>query len=102
MKILQTIAVSVLVLGMGSAFAAEPAALNDTQMDSVTSGFAWASGGGTATAVLGSTHVGNTTTATHFSTNCGCTVYDTASTSTNASANGFIVSSSAGGTAYAY
>lgn len=38
MKALQTIAAGVLVLGMGSAFAAEPVALNDSQMDNVSAG----------------------------------------------------------------
>ncbi len=38
MKIMKTIVASVLVIGMGSAFAAEPVALTETQMDNVTAG----------------------------------------------------------------
>ncbi|MGZ5052357.1 MAG: hypothetical protein ACXWF8_04895 [Methylobacter sp.] len=40
MKALQTIAAGVLVLGMGSAFSAEPVALSDSQMDNVSAGAA--------------------------------------------------------------
>jgi Flp pilus assembly protein CpaB len=44
MKIIKTIVASVLVLGMGSAFAAEPLALTETQLDNVNAGgFAFAS-----------------------------------------------------------
>lgn len=38
MKIMKTIVASALVIGMGSAFAAEPVALTETQMDNVTAG----------------------------------------------------------------
>ncbi|MDO9141050.1 MAG: hypothetical protein Q7U38_12075 [Methylobacter sp.] len=38
MKIMKSIVASVLVIGMGSAFAAEPVALTETQMDNVTAG----------------------------------------------------------------
>lgn len=38
MKALQAIAAGVLVLGMGAAFAAEPVALSDSQMDKVSAG----------------------------------------------------------------
>jgi len=38
MKLTKTIVAGLLVLGMGSAFAAEPVALTDTQMDKVSAG----------------------------------------------------------------
>ena len=38
MKLMKTIVAGVLVVGMGSALANEPVALNETQMDNVTAG----------------------------------------------------------------
>lgn len=38
MKLIQTIIAGVLVVGMGSAFADEPVALTETQMDNVSAG----------------------------------------------------------------
>ncbi|MGZ5068817.1 MAG: hypothetical protein ACXWF8_04900 [Methylobacter sp.] len=55
MKTLQTIAAGVLVLGMGSAFAAEPVALNDSQMDNVSAGALVAGSSATAYAEFGLT-----------------------------------------------
>lgn len=46
MKLIKTIVASVLVVGMGSAFAAEPVTLNEAQMDNVN-----AAGYGTADAL---------------------------------------------------
>ncbi len=45
MKLLQTIAASILVLGMGSALAEEPITLTEAQMDNVNAGIAAASAG---------------------------------------------------------
>lgn len=54
MKLIKTIVAGVLVVGMGSAFAAEPVALNETQMDTVNAaGFATAEAIAAAAGVFG-------------------------------------------------
>lgn len=51
MKLSKTIVAGLLVLGMGSAFAAEPVALTDTQLDNVSAGGAAASAAALSLAV---------------------------------------------------
>jgi len=91
MKISQTIAASVLVLGMGSAFAAEPVALNDTQMDNISAGYASATNSGGASALVGSASSSSTSFASHQASNCLlCSrVTDTAWTTGSAHVTGY-------------
>lgn len=64
MKLLNTIIAGVLVVGMGSAFAGEPVALTDTQMDNVSAGgIAIAGAGAVAIGVLGAATLTQTLTA---------------------------------------
>jgi len=102
MKISQTIAAGVLALGMGSAFAAEPVALNDTQMDNVTAGFAWAGSNASGSALWGSVQTGTGATATHTTCNCHPGYTDTASTYGYANASGFLVSAHSSSAAVAF
>jgi len=63
MKLLKTIVASVLVVGMGSAFAAEPVALTETQMDNVSAGgFAFANSGAIAAGTYGAATLTTTNT----------------------------------------
>lgn len=90
MKTLQTIAAGVLVLGMGSAFAAEPVALSDSQMDNVAAGVATA--GSTASASADFGLVATQTTARGSASNYGFwwnNSVDRASTTGTAIAVGF-------------
>jgi hypothetical protein len=51
MKLSKTIVAGLLVLGMGSAFAAEPVALTETQLDNVSAGGAAASAAAVSLAI---------------------------------------------------
>jgi hypothetical protein len=63
MKLIKTIAASVLVLGMGSAFADEPVALTETQMDNVSAaGLAAADAYAAAVGLFGAATYTNTVT----------------------------------------
>lgn len=54
MKLIKSIVATVLVLGMGSAFADEPVALTETQMDTISAGgYALADAGAVAAGLLG-------------------------------------------------
>lgn len=90
MKTLQTIAAGVLVLGMGSAFAAEPVVLADAQMDNISAGYASASNSGGASAFFGSASSSSTSFASHQASNCPCyKTTDVAWTTGSAYVNGF-------------
>ncbi|TRX02913.1 hypothetical protein [Candidatus Methylobacter oryzae] len=91
------IAVIALASGMGAAYADQPVALTDAQMDNVSAGalvqVSEAAGTGNAFAVLGHTNVyasANTGSSTSF---WGNRTY--ASTHVNSSAQGFLVDSTA-------
>ncbi|MGJ0491278.1 hypothetical protein [Methylobacter sp.] len=73
MKLTKTIIASVLVLGMGSAFADEPVALTETQMDNVTAA-------GLAVADAGAIAAGLLTAATATKTTTGVIVLNTYAT----------------------
>lgn len=63
MKLIKTIAASVLVLGMGSAFADEPVALTETEMDNVSAaGLAGAEAFAYATGLFSAATYTNTST----------------------------------------
>jgi hypothetical protein len=95
MKLLQTIAASVLVLGMGSAFAEEPMALTDAQMDKVNAGEAWASADAKGFALFGK--VDTYTTAVAFDSK----KFDFAAASASASSRGIVAFASSSSSAYA-
>lgn len=103
MKTLQTIAAGVLVLGMGSAFAGEPVALNEAQMDKVSAGFAAAGSTADATADYGFTYTHTTARASGSDSYFWLPVsVDRASTSSTASAFGVNPSSHSSSWAFAY
>lgn len=63
MKLIKSIVAGVLVVGMGSAFAVEPVALTETQMDNVSAGgLAIAGASATAVGLLGAATLTQTLT----------------------------------------